>query len=45
MIPLVAVALAFQPVLFWHFLLDERAIDLRFYIPDESSGFFYDGMT
>jgi hypothetical protein len=28
MIPLVAVAFAFQSVLFGHFLLDERAIDL-----------------
>jgi hypothetical protein len=45
MIPLVVVVLAFQPVLFWHFLLDERAIDLQVYISDESSGFFYDGMT
>jgi hypothetical protein len=44
MIPLVVVVLAFQPVLFWHFL-DERAIDLQVYISDESSGFFYDGMT
>lgn len=39
------VALAFQYVPFRHFLLDKRAIDLAIYTSDESSGFFYDGMT